>query len=286
MRQAPPHPRRRAADETVRELHVAGRRLRVAVRSGEGVPLLLCNGIGASLDLLQPFVDALDPAIPVIRFDVPGIGGSEPPRFLYTFATLTRLLGQLLDELGHAQVDVLGISWGGGLAQQFALQNPHRCRRVVLVSTATGSLMVPAHPRVLSRMVTPRRYRDPGYAAAIAPTIYGGRLRDEPLLATRMLSGHSPITSGRGYVHQLLAGLGWTSLPFLPLLRQPTLILAGDDDPLIPLVNARIMHRLLPNSTLHVYPDGHLGLLTRADELAPLIAGFLGDRHAGAADAS
>jgi pimeloyl-ACP methyl ester carboxylesterase len=43
----------------------------------------------------------------------------------------------------------------------------------------------------------------------------------------------------RGYLHQLAAGAGWTSLPFLPWLRQPTLILAGDDDPIIPLVNAR-----------------------------------------------
>jgi pimeloyl-ACP methyl ester carboxylesterase len=53
------------------------------------------------------------------------------------------------------------------------------------------------------------------------------------------------------------------------------LILAGTDDPIIPLVNARIMGRLLPHATVHTYADGHLGLLTQADELAPVVTEFL-----------
>lgn len=260
--------------ESIHDVRVAGRRLRVAVRPGEGTPLVLCNGIGASLDLLQPFVDALDSTIPVVRFDVPGVGGSALPCRPYTFPGLARLLGRLLDDLGFDDVDVLGISWGGGLAQQFAFQNPRRCRRLVLASTATGWMMVPAGPQVLSKMITPERYRNPEYAASIAGTIYGGRLRAEPSLARDLLGGHASA-SRRGYALQLAAGAGWTSLPFLPLIRQPTLILAGSDDPVIPLVNAKVMSRLLPHADLHVYPDGHLGLLTRADELAPRVARFL-----------
>ena len=262
-------------NESVREITVWGRRLRVATRPGSGRPLVLCNGIGASLNLLQPFVDALDPAIPVVRFDVPGVGGSALPRLPYTFASLSALLGRLLDELCIGEVDVLGISWGGGLAQQFAFQNPRRCRRLVLVSTATGWTMIPAHPRVLSKMITPQRYRDPEHAVAIAASVYGGRMRDEPALARTLLNGHSPFASRRGYALQLAAGLGWTSLPFLPLIRQPALVVVGDDDPLIPTANARIMARLLAHAELHVYPDGHLGLITLADELAPRIARFL-----------
>ncbi len=64
-------------------------------------------------------------------------------------------------------------------------------------------------------------------------------------------------------------------MPFLPLLRQPTLILSGDDDPIIPLANARLMHLLIPNSRLHVYHGGHLGLVTEAAELAPVVDAFL-----------
>ena len=70
---------------------------------------------------------------------------------------------------------------------------------------------------------------------------------------------------------------GWTGVPFLPWLRQPALILAGDDDPIIPLANARLMHRLIRGSRLHVYSGGHLGLLTEAAGLAPVVDGFLAD---------
>jgi poly(3-hydroxyalkanoate) depolymerase len=236
---------------------------------------VLCNGLGASLDLLEPFVAELPADLEVVSFDVPGVGGSPLPRLPYNFALLSVLLGRLLSELGYDTVDVLGISWGGGLAQQFAFQNPRRCRRLVLVSTATGCLMVPAHPRVLAKMVTPRRYRDPGFAVSIAASLYGGRLRDEPQLAKQLLHEQSRLGSRRGYALQLAAGAGWTSLPFLPMLRQQTLVLAGNDDPIIPLVNARLISRLLPHSRLHVYDDGHLGLVTCAAELGPVVAKFL-----------
>lgn len=261
--------------ESIPELDVRGTRLRVSVRDGVGVPLLVCNGIGASLDLLQPFVDQLDPTIPVIRFDAPGIGGSPLPRRPYIFMTLARVLGQLLDDLGHREFDVLGISWGGALAQQLAFQNPIRCRRLVLVSTAPGWMMVPAHPRVLRHMLTTRRFRDMDYTASIAADIYGGKLRHDPQRAATVMSGHSPLASTRGYLLQLLAAAGWTSLPVLPLLRQKTLILAGSDDPIIPLVNARIMASLIPRATLSVFNDGHLGLVVSADELAPIVTQFV-----------
>jgi len=84
-----------------------------------------------------------------------------------------------------------------------------------------------------------------------------------------------------GYVLQLLAGLGWSSLPALPTIRQPTLILAGNDDPIIPLVNAHLMRALLPHAQLHVYDDGHLGLITSAEELGPLVSQFLTGHASG-----
>lgn len=263
--------------DELRTVEVLGHSVRVAVRDGSpgGPILLLCNGIGASLELLQSFVDALDPAITVVRFDVPGVGGTPDPPVPYTFAGLAWFVTRLMERLGHERFDVLGISWGGGLAQQLAFQHRRRVRRLVLVSTATGSLMVPARPAVLGRMLTPRRYRDPAYAAQVGAELYGGSMRRRPGAVPHLLHDGSRVGSGRGYAFQLLAGAGWSSLPALPLIRQPTLILAGDDDPLIPLANARIMHRLLPDSTLHVFDDGHLGLVTSADELAPVVAEFL-----------
>ncbi len=262
---------------TVRIVTVGGRSARVAVRPGDGTrtPLVVAGGIGGSLELLQPLVDALDPSIEVIRFDPPGVGGSPLPRAPYRFPGLARLLAGLLDALGYGTVDVLGFSWGGGVAQQLALCHPSRCRRLVLAATGTGMTMVPARPRVLVRMATPRRYLDAEYLERIAPDVYGGTIRADPARARELLQGGTRLGPRLGYVYQLAAGAGWSSLPFLPWIRQPTLVLAGDDDPLIPLVNARVMRRLIPNAELHVYGGGHLGLLTEAGELAPIIERFL-----------
>jgi poly(3-hydroxyalkanoate) depolymerase len=259
-----------------RTITVSGQRLRVAIRKGDGTrtPLLLMNGIGVNLEVFQPFVDALDPAIEVIRFDVPGTGGSPAPRIPYRFSTHARLVTQMLDQLGYQQVDVLGVSWGGGLAQQFAHQYPERCRRLILVSTGTGALMVPARPSVLAKMATPRRYQDPAHMAQIAGEIYGGKVRTQPELAQEFAR---TVRSGgsHGYFYQMLGTLGWTSIPWLRKLQQPTLILHGDDDPLVPLINAKIMHRLIPHSKLYIFHDGHLGLGTSTQELAQVVDQFL-----------
>jgi len=262
----------------VRAVTVGGRTVRVSVRRGRGrrgrVPLLLVNGIGASLELLEPFVAALDPGLDVIRFDPPGVGGSAPSG-PYRFGGLCKLIGEVLNQSGFSTVDVLGISWGGAVAQHFAAFQRERCRRLVLVATATGAVMVPARPSVLAHMVTPRRYLDRGYLASVAGHLYGGSARADPGGVAAAMHTGNRVGSPAGYLYQLAAGTGWTSLPFLPLLRQPTLILAGDDDPLIPLANARLMHRLIPRSTLHIYRGGHLALVTEASELAPVVDTFL-----------
>jgi poly(3-hydroxyalkanoate) depolymerase len=262
--------------DDIHSIDIKGQRLRVAIRpgNGSGIPLLLVNGIGVSLEVFQPFIDELDPGTEVIRFDVPGTGGSPRSSMPYRFSTLACLITQMLDHFGYQQVDVLGISWGGGLAQQFAFQYRQRCRRLILVSTATGALMVPGRPSVLAKMATPRRYQDPTYMAEIAPDIYGGDLQSNPEFVRHMShSMHS--NEPMGYFYQLMAAMGWTSLPWLSFLRQPTLILAGDDDPIVPAINAKIMHRLIPYSKLYIYHGGHLGLLTHAKELMALIEEFL-----------
>jgi len=262
-------------------VHVREPDIRTKMRFGtRPVPLVLVNGIGASLEALQPLVDALDPEIEVIRFDVPGVGGSPNASTPYRFSGMSRILGAALDRLGHDRVDILGLSWGGALAQQFAVQNPRRCRRVVLANTGTGWLTVPASPRVLAQMLTHRGHLDVSYASLIAQTLFGGSTREDPRTAVRLLGRETRAASVRGYQHQLLAGLGWTSLPWLPLLRQETLLLFGDDDPLIPAVNGRILHRFLPHSSLVLYDGGHLDVVLRAPQVVPHINHFLLDQPA------
>jgi poly(3-hydroxyalkanoate) depolymerase len=268
------------APDRIRTVSVRGVSVRISERPAVGryvtePPLLLCNGIGVSLEALQPLVDALHPHRGVLRFDVPGVGGSPLPPTPYAIAGLASWLVAVTRALGHERVDVLGLSWGGGLAQQLAVQSPRRVRRVVLAATGTGWLMHPAHPRVLQKMLTPRRHRDPDYAAAIAADIYGGSMRSRPERGAALLHATTRAGPRRGYYYQLLAMTGWSSLPFLRLLRQPTLVLGGTDDPIIPATNPRMQARLIPRARLHLYDGGHLALLTEPHDLAPLIDAFL-----------
>jgi poly(3-hydroxyalkanoate) depolymerase len=254
---------------------IEGQMIRVGVRRGDKArpPLLLFNGIGANIELIELFLDALAGPEAIV-FDVPGVGGSPSPWLPYRPSTLARLSARLLDKLGYDQVDVIGVSWGGVLAQQFAFQQGKRCRRLVLAATSPGHLMVPGKLTVLLNLATPRRYKDADHMKRIAGDIYGGALRGSPELARELLR-HVRWSSDYGYYLQLVACIGWTSLPWLRLLAQPTLVMAGTDDPLVPVVNARILSSIIPDARLVTIDDGHLFLVTSATEAAAMISEFL-----------
>jgi poly(3-hydroxyalkanoate) depolymerase len=260
-----------------RQVTIDGQLLQVAIRHGEAnrPPLLLFNGIGANWELAKPFLEALTTTTAVI-FAAPGVGGSPRPLLPYRPSRLARLAAGLVTALGYAQVDVAGVSWGGGIAQQFAHQYPKLCRRLVLAATAPGVTMVPASPSVLWKMATPRRYTDKDYMNRIAADIYGGAFRFDPSVIGR----HADAMHGArnlGYLYQLLAMAGWTSLPWLWSLPQPTLVLMGSDDPLVPPINGRILAGLIPNAELRMIDDGHLFMVTRPAETAAIIESFLTD---------
>ena len=261
----------------IETLDVAGQHLRVGRRMGKNgiTPLLLFNGVGANLELVGPFVAKLEDSIPAVIFDVPGVGGSPAPHLPYRLSGIARLGDRLMSQLGYeGAIDVLGVSWGGAAAQQFAHSFPKRCRRLVLAATSPGAIMVPGKPGALAKLASPRRYTDPDFLRKVGAELYGGVYRKHPELLHHHAK-HIKPPGGLGYAYQLLAGAGWTSLPWLHRLRQPTLILHGSDDPIVPLTNAKILASLIPESTLRVIDDGHLFLVTRAAEVAPIIARFL-----------
>jgi len=259
-------------------LRVGAQLLRVgrrpARRGKPGVaPLLLFNGIGGNIELLAPLVRSM-PERELITFDVPGVGHSLMPPRPYRLRDIVRLACGVLDHYGHRQVDVLGISWGGAAAQQFARSAPERCRRLILCATTPGIAMVPSRPSVWLKMATPRRYISRSYARRVAGHIYGGEFRKRPELSTEHFK-HVRWQSRLGYYLQLGAIAGWTSIHWLHRLKQPTLLMAGSDDPLVPLANAKLMHLLIPNSELKVFDCGHLFLLTRGDASVAAIREFL-----------
>ena len=260
---------------TTQFIDVDGLRLRCSIY-GRGRPLLLLNGIGASLELLEPLRRAFD-EIETIAIDAPGTGGSAPfrfPRLLFGYADL---FARALDTLGYGEVDVLGVSWGGALAQEFARRHLGRVRRLVLVATSPGWISFPGRPEAIWALATPRRYYPREYFERVAPVLYGGAARTNP----QLLRDHGHLRfirppSMRGYFFQMLAGYGWTSVPWLHRIDRPALVIGADDDPIVPLANARLIARRLPNARLHVVPNGgHLFLVTHADETASVVERFL-----------
>jgi poly(3-hydroxyalkanoate) depolymerase len=259
----------------IRTLQVAQQELRVAMMGPADAErtLLVFNGIGAGLETVAPFAEQFT-RTRIVTFDVPGVGGSPAPKVPYRLSWLSRLADRLLDKLDIGAVDVFGVSWGGALAQQFVHDHPERSRTLTLAATSAGFVMVPGDPRVLSKLATPRRYADPDYMLTVGPEIYGGQLR----LDRRRLEEHAAAlrtSSSRGYLFQLLAAVGWTSWLWLPQFKLPVLIMMGADDPIVPLVNGRILASRLSDARLEVVDCGHLFILTHPEETAQTIERFL-----------
>jgi poly(3-hydroxyalkanoate) depolymerase len=252
-----------------------GLRLRVA-REGEGHPLLLITGIGANLDMWAPLVKLM-PERELIAFDPPGAGLSQRPRVPLRMRQLAGVARELLDVLGLERVDVLGYSFGGGLTQELAYRAPDRVRRIVLCATAVGMGGIPPKPVAALMLATPARYYNPRLLAFSVPRIAGGRTaRDPSALAANARERLEHPPDVLGYAYQLFATAGWTSLPWLHRVKQPALVVGGDDDPSVPVLNARLLAQRLPNSRLHIVKGGgHLFLLDDPHSAVPEIRDFL-----------
>ena len=203
------------------------------------------------------------------------IGRSEMSWRPRRFAGLAQLTAKLLDRLGYPEVDVAGVSWGGALAQQ--------------VRAAVSESLPSTDPRGNVR----RRLHDPGppegpvendHATALSVTVLhatcGRRhLRRRSAARSGIITDHtSRIIAPKfmGYLYQLAAGAGWTSIHWLHRLKQPTLVMAGSEDPLVPAANARIISLLIPNNRLFMVPGGgHLFMLHSINVVAPVIRDFL-----------
>ena len=255
---------------TYLELSTRGLRIHVQVR-GRGEPLLLYSPIWAAADVWQPLLPYLD-GFRTIAFDPPGIGRSPMPLLPMSMEALASVGVALLDEFGIEAAHVLGASFGGAVAQYMAIRYPARVRRLVLASTSFGGFAIPGRPAALWHIVHPGGFR--GRMEEIAGETFGGRLRAEPELVRGM-----PICSPPGIptaLHDMAPLLGWTSLPWLWAIRQPTLVICGDDDPLAPLINHRIMAALIPRARLRIIEGGgHLVLMDSPARVAPVIADFL-----------
>lgn len=147
-------------------------------------------------------------------------------------------------------------------------------RRLLLVATGPGAIAWPGHLACLRRVLAPGGWQSAIEDGAAVQALFGGRRADECEAVARALSCSTAPTR-RGYATQLFALAGFSSLTWLHRLWLPTLILAGDDDRLLPLANARLLATLIPRAELVVLRGaGHWLLLERLDEACARIESF------------
>jgi pimeloyl-ACP methyl ester carboxylesterase len=265
------------ARDGISYLTVGRRVIRVERRHvGKRRPLILINGIGAAIEMWQPFVDELDER-ELVSLDLPGCGSSPAPPIPMRMRRIAAVVAEVMEALGIQRADVLGYSFGGAVALELARRFPARVDWLILVSTAPGTPAAIPHPAVAAMMLSPIRYYNRCAGELIVPLIAGGQTARD---AAQMRSGvarrlaHPP--SVRGYAYQLVAISTFTSWPWLHRVEHPTLVVHGRDDPVSPSLNARLMSATMPNARLHTIAGaGHLVLLDEPTRVAPVIVEFL-----------
>jgi pimeloyl-ACP methyl ester carboxylesterase len=239
-------------------------------RQGNGEPVLLINGVGSHTGMWRP-IESCWRNRQVISFDAPGVGRSPSRVVPPSIKEISEVALALLDHLGIEQCDVLGYSLGGTVAQTLALNHPRRVRRLVLTATSVGVGLVPGKWSSVFHLYNPMRYYSKLYYEKTIGPMAGGQARNDPTFVERhgrLRRMHRPNVLG--YYMQMAAISSFSTLCRLRDIEVPTLVVTGDDDPLIPPVNSYLLARRIPEARLLVSPgDGHLILF---DSRSPALA--------------
>jgi pimeloyl-ACP methyl ester carboxylesterase len=230
--------------------------------------------MGANVEMWEPLRRALR-GRPTIAFDAPGTGGSGTPLRPWSIRKLASLAVTLLDGFGVGEVDVVGYSFGGAVAQELARAEPARVRRLVLAATTCGWGGFPPEPLALAALLSPARYYA-GVAGHAFTRIAFGDPETIDLSRSDAARQERP-PSVLGYYWQALAMATWSSWPWLGELTQPVLVVAGAHDRVVPQRTAELLARRIPGSRLVVLPGaGHSFLLEEnVDAVAAIVTGFL-----------
>jgi pimeloyl-ACP methyl ester carboxylesterase len=277
-----------------RWVEVHGRPLNV-IELGDGPPLLLVHGLSGCWQNWLENIPHLAPTHRVIVPDLPGFGASPMPREEISIAGYARCLDALCGTLGINAAGVVGNSMGGFIATELAIASPQRVERLMLVSAAGISAeQLRRHPVMAG-------------ARAVALTAAWAASRHETFarraglrrLALSLVVRH-PHRLGAPIAHELMEGSGKPGfLPAmeaimrhpirarLPEIACPTTIVWGANDRIIPVRDADVFERLIPNARKVVLPDtGHVPMLERPERFNALLDEFLAERPPTAAPVS
>lgn len=232
---------------------------------GSGPRVLFFNGSGATLASSRALIDALAVSCTVLVHDQRGLGLTSVPEGPYTMQQYASDGAALLDHVGWETCAVAGISFGGMVAQEFAVTHPRRVERLVLMCTSAGGDAGASYPlhelasldavtrEARLTVLTDSRWNDEWFST---------HPLDAAIVAQRREQGSKPKSPDtlRGERLQLMARVAHDVSERLALVTAPTLVAAGRYDGIAPPANSEEIVRRIPDATLALYEGGHLFL--------------------------
>lgn len=231
--------------------------------SGSGPRVLFFNGSGATLKSAALLISALAKTCTVLAHDQRGLGETSIPEGPYSMAQYAQDGAALLDHVGWETCAVVGISFGGMVAQEFAVSYPQRVEKLVLLCTSAGGDAGASYPlHELGALPTDER-------AARITTLTDTRFTpewlathpdDAAMVAMRNEQAAVPKSKDtiKGEILQLGARIGHDVSNRLHLVTAPVLVTAGRFDGIAPVSNSEEIVKRIPDATLSIYEGGHI----------------------------
>lgn len=220
---------------------------------GKGSPTLLIMGLGWPSYLWHRTRPALSARFRTIALDNRGVGQSDVPPGPYPIALMASDAATVLDAAGVERAHIFGLSMGGMIAQEFALQYPSRVQSLILGCTSPGGTHAVRAEPAATQLLFSRGLSPEDFSKAINPFIYDPgtpQQRIEEDLVLRKQWYPRPD----GYIAQLQGILAWEAYSRLPQISAPALVIHGESDRLIPPANGKIIAERIPGAKLVMIP--------------------------------
>lgn len=222
---------------------------------GSGEPLLLIMGLGYPHEMWYRVAPVLAERYHVIMFDNRGVGRSDVPPGPYPIATMAADARAVLDAAGIDRAHVFGVSMGGMIAQEFALQNPQRVGALVLGCTACGGPQAtPARPEVIVALMARATMSAEEAIRVMVPYIYDDATPRERIEEDLDLRRRT-LPTAAGYLAQVQGIMAWESYSRLAQINRATLVIHGETDKLVPPENGRLIAATIPGAQLVLLPQ-------------------------------
>src|SRR5215471_8872615 len=251
---------------------------------GQGEPLLLIMGLGYPSLAWYRTRPVLAKSFRTIGLDNRGVGKSEMPPGPYPIPLMASDAASVLDAAGEESAHVFGLSMGGMIAQEFALQYPQRVRSLILGCTASGGPhAVRADAEAVQMLMARGSMTREEAAEAALPFIYDPgtprRLIEEDMEIRRPWFPHP-----QAYNAQLQGILAWEAYSRLGNIAAPTLVIHGESDRLVPAGNGKLIAERIPGAKLVMIPHAsHLFLTDQTDAAHRFLLQFLEEQAPGEA---